>query len=47
MGIGFVYESEAGRARIANTVEGLMVESLGPVLYEKLMSHRDRRDEDE
>lgn len=37
MGIGFVYDSEAERDRIATTVEALMVEQLGPVLYEKLM----------
>ena len=37
MGIGFVYDSEADRDRIANTVEKLMVEQLGPVLYRKLM----------
>ena len=42
MGIGFVYASEAERDRIATTVETLMVEQLGPVLYEKLM--RSRRD---
>ena len=41
MGIGFVYESEAERDRIANTVETLMVEQLGPVLYEKLMRRRE------
>jgi len=37
MGIGFVYGSEVDRDRIATTVENLMVEQLGPVLYEKLM----------
>ena len=37
MGIGFIYESEAERERIEGTVEELMVESLGPVLYEKLI----------
>ncbi len=37
MGIGFVYDSEVDRDRIANTVETLMVEQLGPVLFEKLM----------
>ncbi|MCA9610971.1 MAG: TIGR02266 family protein, partial [Myxococcales bacterium] len=40
MGIGFVYDSEAERDRIANTVETLMVQQLGPVLYEKLMRTR-------
>ncbi|MFK7990451.1 MAG: TIGR02266 family protein [Sandaracinaceae bacterium] len=42
MGIGFVYDSEAERAKIANTVEKLMVDSLGPVLYGKLMLHTRR-----
>lgn len=37
MGIGFVYASEAERERIERIVEGLMVESLGPVIYEKLL----------
>ena len=37
MGIGFIYDSEAERARIEGVVEELMVESLGPVLYEKLL----------
>ena len=40
MGIGFVYESEADRDRIASTVERLMIEQLGPVLYEKLLGKR-------
>ena len=42
MGIGFVYESEAERAKIANVVEKLMVDSLGSQLYEKLMGPRRR-----
>lgn len=42
MGIGFVYGSEAERERIANTVEKLMVDSLGPILYEKLIGRRRR-----
>lgn len=37
MGIGFVYASEAEREKIERVVEGLMVESLGPVIYEKLL----------
>lgn len=45
MGIGFVYESEADRDRIANTVEKLMVEQLGPVLYDKLIGKRRRASE--
>ena len=40
MGIGFVYESEADRERVEAVVEQLMVESLGPVLYRKLVSTR-------
>lgn len=40
MGIGFVYDSEAERDRIAHTVETLMVAQLGPVLYERLMRPR-------
>ncbi len=45
MGIGFVYESEADRDRIANTVEKLMIEQLGPVLYDKLIGKRRRASE--
>ena len=41
MGIGFIYDSEADRSRVETIVEALMVESLGPVLYQKLMK-RDR-----
>ena len=41
MGIGFIYQSEAERQKIEAIVERLMVESLGPVLYEKLMRKRD------
>ena len=46
MGIGFVYESEADRDRIAHIVEKLMVDSLGPILYEKLIGRRRFRDGD-
>lgn len=42
MGIGFVYDSEADRDKIANVVEKLMVDSLGPVLYDKIMGQRER-----
>jgi type IV pilus assembly protein PilZ len=42
MGIGFVYESELERARISTMVEQLMVGSLGPHLYDKLVQKRDR-----
>jgi hypothetical protein len=37
MGIGFVFESEIDRARVEATVEKLMVDNLGPVLFEKLL----------
>ncbi len=37
MGIGFVYGSEAERHRIESLVEELMVDSLGAVIYQKLM----------
>ena len=40
MGIGFVFESELERERVEATVEKLMIESLGPVLYKKLLGHR-------
>ena len=36
MGILFVFESELERERVEATVEKLMVESLGPVLFDKL-----------
>ncbi|MFO0693605.1 MAG: TIGR02266 family protein [Polyangiales bacterium] len=42
MGIGFVYASEAERSRIEAIVEDLMVDSLGPVIYEKLMGKAPR-----
>ena len=45
MGIGFVYESEADRDRIANTVEKLMIDSLGPQLFERLIGKRRRASE--
>jgi type IV pilus assembly protein PilZ len=41
MGIGFIYESEADRERIRTAVEKLMVDSLGPVLYGKIMNRFD------
>src|SRR5262245_37009988 len=37
MGIGFVYHSDEDREEIERTVEKLMVESLGAVIYAKLM----------
>ncbi len=42
MGIGFVFESELEREQVETTVERLMVESLGPVLYAKLVGGRKR-----
>ena len=42
MGIGFIFESEAERERVQATIEELMVEHLGPVLYDKLLGHRNR-----
>lgn len=44
MGIGFIYESEIDRQRIVAVVERLMVESLGPVLYEKLVGRHEPRE---
>lgn len=41
MGIGFVYEDEVERAKITTIVEQLMVGSLGPHLYEKLIHKRE------
>lgn len=46
MGIGFVWESEAERERIHNVVEKLMVGSLGPVIYDKLVGRRRRGEDD-
>lgn len=37
MGIGFIFPSEADRQRIESLVEKLMIDSLGPVLHEKIM----------
>lgn len=42
MGIGFIFPSEADRQKIESLVEHLMVDSLGPVLYEKIM-RRDKK----
>jgi len=43
MGIGFVYKTEAERGKIESLVEGLMVDSLGRVVYDKLMKARDEQ----
>ena len=40
MGIGFVFESELERERVEMTVEKLMIDSLGAVLYQRLLGHR-------
>ena len=37
MGIRFIYENDEQRELIEQTVERLMVDSLGPLLYSKLM----------
>ncbi|GAB4212880.1 MAG: hypothetical protein OHK0013_36170 [Sandaracinaceae bacterium] len=42
MGIGFVYESEAERERIAGIVEQLMTAQLGRPLFDKLVGQRRR-----
>lgn len=43
MGIGFVYQDEAERQRVEGAVAKLMVDSLGPTLYDKLIGHRGRQ----
>jgi len=43
MGIGFVFESELERARVEATVEKLMVDNLGPVLFDKLLRGQSAR----
>jgi type IV pilus assembly protein PilZ len=40
MGIGFIFESEADRQRVEGSVERLMVDSLGQVLFRKLIGNR-------
>ena len=37
MGIRFIYEDDTQRRAVHGTVERLMVDSLGPLLYSKLM----------
>ena len=44
MGIGFVYATEAERERVVAVVEGLMVQSLGSQIYEKLVGNRKTRE---
>ncbi|MFI5306842.1 MAG: TIGR02266 family protein [Polyangiales bacterium] len=43
MGIGFVFDSDQERERVQSIVEKLMVESLGPLLYAKLVGNRQSR----
>jgi type IV pilus assembly protein PilZ len=43
MAIKFVYRLGDNQAEIAQTVEGIMTESLGPRLYAKLMEHSHKR----
>jgi type IV pilus assembly protein PilZ len=40
MGIGFIFASDAEREAVETVVEKLMVDSLGPVLYRKLLGRR-------
>jgi type IV pilus assembly protein PilZ len=47
MGIRFVYTTEDERRHIEHLVERLMVDSLGQLVYTKLMTHGDRGDKDE
>ncbi len=44
MGIRFIYADDAERAAIEKSVENLMVDSLGPLLYSKLMAHPPSRE---
>jgi type IV pilus assembly protein PilZ len=41
MGIGFVFESDEERQRVETTVEKLMLESLGPLLHDRLLRKRE------
>ena len=45
MGIGFIYATEAERERVVSIVEALMVKSLGPHLYDKLVGGRSKNRE--
>jgi type IV pilus assembly protein PilZ len=44
MGIGFIYATEAERERVAAIVEVLMVKSLGPHIYDKLIGQKRHRE---
>ena len=39
MGIQFIYESDEQKQRVHSVVERLMIDSLGPLLYSKLMGY--------
>jgi type IV pilus assembly protein PilZ len=43
MGIHFVFEHEDDRKRVEETVQKLMIGSLGPILYEKMLGDRKPR----
>jgi type IV pilus assembly protein PilZ len=40
MGIHFVFDNEEDRRRVEATVEKLMISSLGPILFEKMLGAR-------
>ena len=46
MGIRFIYESAAERASLEGAVERLMIDSLGQLLYSKLMGPRPKPTKD-
>ena len=46
MGIRFVYSTDDERRHIEHLVERLMVDSLGQLVYSKLMTQGDRGDKD-
>jgi type IV pilus assembly protein PilZ len=43
MGIHFVFDDESERERVEATVEKLMIGSLGPILFEKMLGSRRKR----
>lgn len=43
MGIHFVFESDAEREHVEQTVEKLMIGSLGPILFEKMLGDRRKK----
>jgi hypothetical protein len=42
MGIEFLFEDASEREQVERVVEKLMSDSLGPMLYEKMLGHRRR-----